>query len=83
MTKISCISEPSHPYEYWKPPPARNQYHVDSQVMTNDFFFTYQTLSNKCFSLSTIENEKFIITKYLFKGVHCRRTTLALSGPFE
>ena len=47
MTKISCISEPSHPYEYWKPPPARNQYHVDSQVMTNDFFFTYQTLSNK------------------------------------
>ena len=85
MTKISCISEPSHPYEYWKPPPARNQYHVDSQVMTNDFFFTYQTLSNKYISntSSTKENEKFIIIQYLFKGVHCRRTTLALSGPFE
>ena len=42
MTKISCISEPSHPYEYWKPPPARNQYHVDSQVKTADLFYTYQ-----------------------------------------
>ena len=50
MTKISCISEPNHPYEYWKPPPARNQYHVDSQVMTNYFFFTYRTFSNNIVS---------------------------------
>ena len=60
MTKISCISEPSHPYEYWKPPPARNQYHVDSQVMTNDFLFTYQTLSNKYFEYIINERKREI-----------------------